>query len=313
MQRKLNQRKKIEEDGKGDDDGVIKPQTTTLMSDEKRGGEHRILYRNKQRVLVFAARGITQRYRHLMEDLRLLLPHHKTDVKLDSKNDLQEVNEICEMKSCNSCIFFECRKHKDLFMWAARTPNGPSVKFHVLNVHTMSELKLTGNSMMGSRPMLTFDVEFDSQPHLKLIKKLFSQIFGTPKGHPKSKPFVDRVMGFYLVDNNIWVRNYQVIYGTKAQLADDIQGIGKDTSLIEIGPRFVLNPVRVFDGSFHGQTLYQNAACISPNVMRREKNREHSNRYQNQVAQTKDRLARAEDNVMAPDPLEDVFDGFDGM
>ena len=39
-------------------------------------------YKNKQRVLVFSTRGITARYRHLMEDLRRLIPHHKKDVKV---------------------------------------------------------------------------------------------------------------------------------------------------------------------------------------------------------------------------------------
>jgi ribosome biogenesis protein BRX1 len=39
-------------------------------------------YINKQRVLVFCSRGITTRYRHLMDDFRKLLPHHKKDVKV---------------------------------------------------------------------------------------------------------------------------------------------------------------------------------------------------------------------------------------
>lgn len=34
-------------------------------------------YRNKQRVLLFSSRGITSRFRHLMADLRQLIPHHK--------------------------------------------------------------------------------------------------------------------------------------------------------------------------------------------------------------------------------------------
>lgn len=38
-------------------------------------------------------------------------------------------------------------------------------RFHVLNVHTMDELKLTGNSMLGSRPLLNFDAKFDQTPH----------------------------------------------------------------------------------------------------------------------------------------------------
>jgi hypothetical protein len=39
---------------------------------------------------------------------------------------------------------------------------------------------------------------------------MFTDMFGTPRGHPKSKPFIDRVMSFHLVDGKIWVRNYQV-------------------------------------------------------------------------------------------------------
>ena len=46
-------------------------------------------YKNKQRVLVFCSRGVTARSRHLLEDLRKLLPHHKKEVKLDTKDDLK--------------------------------------------------------------------------------------------------------------------------------------------------------------------------------------------------------------------------------
>lgn len=53
------------------------------------------------------------------------------DVKLDTgrnENLSSAVNEIAEIKSCNSCLFLECRKRTDLYMWAGKTPNGPSVK-----------------------------------------------------------------------------------------------------------------------------------------------------------------------------------------
>ena len=30
-------------------------------------------------------------------------------------------------------LYFEARKHKDLYLWAAKAPGGPSVKFHVTN------------------------------------------------------------------------------------------------------------------------------------------------------------------------------------
>ena len=160
-------------------------------------------YNNKQRVLLIASRGITARYRYLLEDLKKLIPHHKTDTKLDDKGDIQAVNEIADMKSCNQVIYLETRKHQDLYMYLGKTPHGPSVKFHVVNVHTMDELKLTGNCMIGSRPLLNFDSSFEKTPHLQLMKQLLSDAFGTPLGHPKSKPFVDRVMSFFLVKNNV--------------------------------------------------------------------------------------------------------------
>lgn len=34
-------------------------------------------YQNKQRVLIISSRGITARYRHLLEDFKKLIPHHK--------------------------------------------------------------------------------------------------------------------------------------------------------------------------------------------------------------------------------------------
>ena len=30
-------------------------------------------------------------------------------------------------------LFFEARKHKDLYLWLAKSPGGPSAKFHVTN------------------------------------------------------------------------------------------------------------------------------------------------------------------------------------
>lgn len=57
------------------------------------------------------------------------------------------------------------------------------------------------------------------------------------------------------------IRNYQII--EKTELATD-----KDTHLVEIGPRMVLVPIRIFHGSLGGATLYQNPAFVSPNEER---------------------------------------------
>jgi ribosome biogenesis protein BRX1 len=57
--------------------------------------------------------------------------------------------------------------------------------------------------MKHSRPVLSFDTSFDTLVHLRLLKQLFIEVFGTPRGHPKGKPFVDRVMAFYYADHRV--------------------------------------------------------------------------------------------------------------
>lgn len=227
---------------------------------------------DKHRVLVFSSRGLTARARHLLEDVRRLLPHHKKETKFDAKGDIRAVNEIAEVKSCNSVLFFDVRKRSDLYMWASKTPDGPSAKFLVTNLHTMDELRLTGNGMLGSRPLLSFDRSFDVQPHLQLLRVIFTDIFGTPKGHPKAKPFTDRVLSFHFLDNRIWIRNYQIL-DTHNRKCNDSLNLSQ---LVEIGPRLVLTTIRIFAGSFSGATLYTNPMYVSPNDMRSKRARTHA-------------------------------------
>lgn len=266
-------------------------------------------YSNRQRVLVLASRGITARYRHLLEDVKKMIPHHKKDVKLDTKGDIHAINEIAEMKGCNNCIYFECRKKMDLYMWFSKTPAGPSIKFHVLNVHTMDELKLTGNAMMGSRALLSFDDAFESAAHWRLMKQLLMDCFNTPRGHPKSKPFIDRVMAFYIADNKIWIRNYQIEDHTQTSKAlHQAKAAGKDPrSLIEVGPRFVLVPIRMFGGSFGGPTLYMNPLYVSPNLQRAQAKRLRGEKYKNRMEDNEARAAKNEAAVMPRNEVDEVF------
>ena len=90
-------------------------------------------FRNKNKVLILSSRGIGYRIRHLMQDFIDLCPHAKKDVKIAEKSRLESVNEVCEMKGCNLAMFFEARKGKDFYLWLARSPDGPSMKFHMLN------------------------------------------------------------------------------------------------------------------------------------------------------------------------------------
>lgn len=194
------------------------------------------------------------------------------------------------------------------------------MKFHLTNVHTMDELRLTGNCMKGSRPILSFDESFGRISHLKLLKIMFIDIFGTPRGHPKSKPFVDRVMGFYYADKKIWVRNYQ-IQEEQASNAKEVAELKKlergesgnsissslETSLIEIGPRFVLNPVRIFNRSFWGETIYLNSEYVSPSSIRSNRLRKKGGDYKARKESQESRKRRKEELILEKDPLDSVF------
>jgi ribosome biogenesis protein BRX1 len=262
-------------------------------------------YTNKQRVLVLSSRGVTVRQRHLLEDLKKLMPHHKTDSKLDTKGDIQTVNEVAELQSCNQVVYLEARKHQDLYMHIARAPHGPSIKFHVVNIHTMDELKLTGNCLLGSRPILNFDNRFETSVHWQVMKSILRDAFGCPNFHPKSKPFVDRVMSFFIVKNNIWVRNYQVLDKTDEKRKEE------KPTLVEIGPRFVLVPIRIFSGSLGGATLYENKAYVSPNEERSAMKAVKGDRFKERAIAKGDRLKRSKMNVTKADPLANahVFRG----
>ncbi|XP_038600230.1 ribosome biogenesis protein BRX1 homolog [Tachyglossus aculeatus] len=294
-------RRKKAENGKGSapPDKQRRPDGGAAGGEE----EHRVpgpvsmgKWKNKERVLVFSSRGINFRTRHLMQDLRTLMPHSKADTKMDRKDKLFVINEVCEIKNCNKCIYFEAKKKQDLYMWLSNSPQGPSAKFLVQNIHTLAELKMTGNCLKGSRPLLSFDPTFDKEPQYALLKELFIQIFCTPQYHPKSQPFVDHVFTFTVMDNRIWFRNYQIIE--------------EDAALVEVGPRFVLNLIKIFQGSFGGPTLYENPKYKSPNTHRRIVRLATAAKFR-EKQQVKDvqKLKRREDKVLLPkDPTDAVFD-----
>ncbi|PBP23769.1 brix domain-containing protein 2 [Diplocarpon rosae] len=263
--------------------------------------------KNKQRVLILSSRGITYRHRHLLNDLASLLPHGRKDAKLDTKSKLHQLNELAELYNCNNVFFFEARKGKDLYLWMSKAPNGPTVKMHMQNLHTMEELHFTGNCLKGSRPILSFDASFDKEPHLRVLKELFLHIFGVPKSARKIKPFIDHVMGFTLADGKIWIRNYQIteteaskITSSDASSTDGTPKLkeknvkGKDTeiSLVEIGPRFVLTPIVIQEGSFGGPIIYENKEFVSPNQVRSEIRQKKAGRYNSRAEHSIELLAK---------------------
>ena len=219
---------------------------------------------NKTRTLIVASRGVSHQERHLVNDLINLIPNSKKECKIERDIAAEELNNICYMHSCKFCIYFEHRK-RELVMWLFKSPGGPLAKFSVTNIHALNEIKLMGNCIKYSRPLLSFDKSFDEQEHLKLLKEMFIQTFNSPKGHPKTKPFYDHQICFYNIDNQIFIRVYQILNEikekfTNADKEDKIQ-------LLEIGPRFSLKLIRIFSDSLGGKTLYLNKDYIAPGII----------------------------------------------
>lgn len=201
-----------------------------------------------------------------MKDILNLVPNTKSESKLERKETRDVITDICYERSCNNYLFFDCHKHVDLFMWLAKSPNGPSIKFQVKDIHTTQELKLTGNCLKYSRPLLSFDAKFDTEAHLKLAKEMFIHVFNTPKNHPKSKPFIDHVISFSYLNGQIFFRVYQVVNQEETLFTekDDIEKL----VLIEIGPRMTLQPIKIFAESLGGEAYWQNSKFITPNKLR---------------------------------------------
>ena len=85
----------------------------------------------------------------------------------------------------------------------------------------------------------------------------------------------------------------------------------RETSLVEIGPRFALTPIRMLSGCFSGKSLYVNDEFQSPNVLRAEAKRKRARSTVGHVAQKEKRrkFLNEEDGAALPaDELDDVFD-----
>ena len=223
---------------------------------------------NKTRILIVASRGVSHQERHLVNDLISLIPNSKKECKIERDIASEELNNICYMHSCKFCIYFEHRK-RELVMWIFRSPGGPLAKFSVTNIHALNEIKLIGNCIKYSRPLLSFDKSFEENPHLLLLKELFTQCFNSPRGHPKTRPFYDHQICFYNINNQIFIRVYQILNEIKEKFTNQDQE--SKIQLLEIGPRFSLKLIRIFADSLGGKTLYLNKDYVAPGVIIKRK------------------------------------------
>lgn len=290
-----------------DVDDVSSPNSSTLISKKDQ-------YERKIKVMALASRGINARQRHLLDNLCALMPHHLKESKFDAKRHLTSLNELAELNSSSHTIFLESRNHNDLYLWLSKCPTGPSVRFEVQNIHTLEELSMTGNCMKYTRPLLTWDPIFSnpssSLEHLSILRDLLIKMFSPPQNHRRTRPFHDRVMHFAWCDDRIWIRNYEI----KENLSSDsilhdapqvIDGMG----LEEIGPRMVLQPIRVFEGSFGGKTLWKNEAWMPSSVIRVGERVNTALKHKQRLVNTEASYNRRQETskMMPKDPLSTIY------
>ena len=218
-------------------------------------------WHNKQRTLLTCSRGILTNERQLMKNLCALLPHSKKDSKLEKDEIKQQLADLCETRDCKNVLFFETRG-KQLYLWVCKYPDGPSVYYQVNNLVSAEDHKLLGNCLKASRAFLSFDESFGRHAHLGLQKAMLVDAFNLPKNHPKAQPFFDKTFSFTYdaLTDTVNFRCYQINKnGSKAS----------DVELIEIGPRFDLQIIKMFDGFVGGKVVYSNQGYSSPKEIKR--------------------------------------------
>lgn len=150
----------------------------------------------------------------------------------------------------------------------------------------MGELDFGGNCLKGGRGVVVFDKSFEDglqgNEHKTLIREMLKGVFCVPsKGIRGMKPFVDRIIGVYGLDGKIWIRVYEIRETDKSENSDLPKGNTTDVTLIEIGPRMVLTPIIILEGSFGGPVIYENKEYVSANQLRSEARVRKASKYAN--------------------------------
>ncbi len=118
-------------------------------------------------------------------------------------------------------------------------------------------------------------------------------------------------MTFSIVDGKVWVRNYQITESIKQKEANELgdestkKGDEYETTLVEIGPRFVMTLITVLEGSFGGPVIYENREFVSPNFVRAQLKASEAKEAKGRSDAAIARKIKKRESVLAADPLAD--------
>lgn len=232
---------------------------------------------------------------------------------------------------------------------------------HVQNIHTMDELKMTGNCLKGSRGIVSFDKAFDETEWGRLTKEVFTHvsiISYLPVSSMRGTDVLTRYSAYLRVQGErnlsstisllspssttkygsvtskcvsavfhigliLLMLSNLCLYHPQILEKDPLQPNGpSQTTLVEIGPRFVLTPIRIFEGAFSGATVFANpgtlinyvsllsnrsislfAEFVSPAVVRSAIRREKGEKYKIRKDTEMERVERREERRRDEDEL----------
>ena len=177
-----------------------------------------------------------------------MLPHGKRGSKIATNGEqgLGELLQLCEESDCSEALLLDARDPAGrLYLWAATCPEGPSVLFRAVNVHTVAELKLEARRAHRARNVLIFDRAFGCSSERRVVRALLTRIFSVDPSVEPGRAL--HAITFLWLDGRVWLRVYRIQY------ADD----GTVLDVAEIGPRTVLCPVRIIASGFGGAILHE--------------------------------------------------------
>lgn len=85
--------------------------------------------------------------------------------------------------------------------------------------------------------------------------------------------------------------------------------MSEDGGLCEVGPRFVMNPVKIFNGSFGGEPLWENPDYVSPSKHRQMLRKAAKDRYVNRLEQKTTLEINRPKTTFIFNEFNDIFQG----
>ena len=99
------------------------------------------------------------------------------------------------------------------------------------------------------------------------------------------------------------MRHYQI-----SPVSPDYLDNPEYQTLTEIGPRFVLEPVLILNGSFSGNVIYKNTDFQTPAMIMRSMRKTAGDKARQKVAQSEESHHRKEVAVLEEDHLDRMFE-----